>query len=305
VAPANQGMGPSGVLGQLGWVLGGGISLARGSMPAAGAVRPLYHYTLALYGGLALALYLLAARLVRPTRRWRLRWREWAGAAGLMVAFAGIVGGVFWATAGRYPSAGLGALPTPTPVPVAALSGVAPERVEVAVEERVVAPVPTPVPTELQPGKVSLDDADRSAIYAAVVRQLYEVDHTVDATPQWETVYLIETTDDSVGDPKQPQGEPVAISAEVRRKRVAALANMPARIEWLPDEEAMMDSAESLEGQAAVITLGNIHVQEDGGAMVAGSVYLGGLGSGGRTYTLWQVDGAWEISGDTGAVWFR
>jgi ABC-2 type transport system permease protein len=145
VAPANQGVGPSGVLGQLGWVLGGGISLASSSMPAAGAVRPLYHYTMALYGGLSLTLYLLAARLVRPTRRWRIRWREIAEAALLVLLFAGLVGGAFWLTAGRYPSAGLGLAATPTPAPVSVpIAPEAPERAEVVEQE--IAPVATPTP---------------------------------------------------------------------------------------------------------------------------------------------------------------
>jgi hypothetical protein len=152
VAPANQGMGPSGVLGQLGWLLGGGLSIARGSMPMAGAVRPLYHYTMALYGGLSLGLYLVATRLVRPTRRWWMRWREVAGAALLVLVFAGLVGGAFWLTAGRYPSSGLGrsAVPTPTPAPVPPPAAV--ERIEVV--ERA---VPTPAPTPGDDGKMTGD----------------------------------------------------------------------------------------------------------------------------------------------------
>lgn len=303
VAPANQGMGPSGVLGQLGWILGGGLSMARSSMPAAGAVRPLYHYTMALYGGLSVALYLVAVRLVRPTRRWRMRWREVVGAALLVLVLGGLVGGVFWLTAGRYTSAGLGLVATPPPEPFVVPAAVAVEQVQVA--ERVVAAVPTAVPAEGGPREASLQDGDRAAIYAAVVRQLYEVDHTFDAAPQWETIYVVETTDDGVGDPEQPQREPVAISTGVREQLAATLADLPARIEWLADREAVVDSQGAVEGQGAVITLGNIHVQEGGTAMVAGSVYMGALGSGGRTYTLQQADGVWEITGDTGVVWFK
>ncbi len=305
VAPANQGMGPSGVLGQLGWILGGGLSMARSSMPMTGAVRPLYHYTMALYGGLSLLLYLLAVRLVRPTRRWRMRWREVAGAGVLVAMFAGLVGGAFWLTARRYPSAGLGIMARPAPEPFAVPVAVDVERVEVV--ERAVAPVATPTPVPTEGSDQGLDDDDRAAIYAAVIHQLYDVDHTFDAPPQWETVYLVGVTDDSIGDPEQPQGEPAALPDTVREELRAALARqeLPARIEWLVDRETVVDSEGAIRDHGAVITLGNIHVQEDGVAMVAGSVYLGGMGSGGRTYTVEQVDDTWQVTGDTGVVWFR
>ena len=305
VAPANQGVGPSGVLGQLGWILGGGLSLASSSMPVAGAVRPLYHYTLALYGGLSLLLYLLSVRLVRPTRRWRVRRKEAAGAALLVLLFAGLVAGAFLLTARRYPSGGLSRAVVPTPEPITV-----PRPFAVAVEERAVAPVatPTPVPTQgAEASSQSLSVADRAAIYAAVVRQLYYVDHTFDVPPQWDTVYLVGVTDDSVGDPKLAQSEAAELPDAVRVELVAQLVaeELPARIEWVAGrEEVGLDSQGSVGDNGVIITLGNIHVQEDGSVTVAGSLYLGGLGAGGRTYTVGQVDGTWQVTGDTGVVWF-
>ena len=38
--------------------------------------RPLYHYTIPFYTLLSLILYMLSTRLVQPTRRWRMRWKE-------------------------------------------------------------------------------------------------------------------------------------------------------------------------------------------------------------------------------------
>jgi ABC-2 type transport system permease protein len=304
VAPANQGVGPSGVLGQLGWVLGGGLSLASSSMPVGGAARPVYHYTLALYGGLSLLLYLLTVRLVRPTRRWRMRWKEVAGAALLVLLFAGLVAGAFLVTARRYPSGGLSRATAPTPAPLTV-----PRAVEVRVEEREVAPVATPTPVLAEEAEVSsqsLSVGDRVAIYAAVVRQLYCVDHTSDVAPEWEAVYLVEVTDDSVGgDPNLARGEAMVLPDTLRAELVAQLAaDMPAAFTWVSArEEAPLDDQGSVEGNGVVITLGNIHVGGDGSVLVAGSLYFASLGARGRTYVVSQIEDCWQVTGDTGVQW--
>lgn len=304
VAPANQGVGPSGVLGQLGWVLGGGLSLASSSMPMGGAVRPLYHYTLALYGGLSLLLYLLTVRLVRATRRWRMRWKEVAGAALLVLLSAGVVAGAFLVTARRYPSGGLSRATAPTPERFTV-----PRAVEVRVEEREVALVatPTPVPTQgAEASTLALSVTDRAAIYAAVVRQLYYVDHTFDVPPQWDIVHLVEVTDDSVGDPELPRSEAAELPDAVRVELVAQLIaeDLPAQLDWVAQrDEVALDGDGSVRDNGVIITLGNIHAQEDGSVTVAGSLYFGRLGAGGRTYTVGQVDGSWQVTGDTGVAW--
>ena len=56
-------------------------------------------------------------------------------------------------------------------------------------------------------------------------------------------------------------------------------------------------------GGGAIITLGNIHLQEDGPALVSAQLYFAMLGATGKTYTLEKVDGSWQISGDTGVQW--
>ncbi len=76
---------------------------------------------------------------------------------------------------------------------------------------------PTPTPINLrkqkQPRSVKMD---RAEIYAAVVRQLYFVDHT-SATIRLtvETILLVTQTDDSVGDPNAPKSEPVILSKDL------------------------------------------------------------------------------------------
>jgi hypothetical protein len=64
-----------------------------------------------------------------------------------------------------------------------------------------------------------------------------------------------------------------------------------------------MDEQESVLDGGAVMTLGNIHLQEDGSVLVSASVYFGRLAAGGRTYVVEQVKDMWQVTGDTGAQW--
>jgi ABC-type transport system involved in multi-copper enzyme maturation permease subunit len=111
LTPSNA-QGSSSVLFEVGRLLGGGavsVGETKGLLP-----RPLFHYTLPAYGLISLVLYLLATRLVRPARRWRIRWREAAWALVALLALAGAVAVPFLVTAGRYEQS---TFPTPTPVP--------------------------------------------------------------------------------------------------------------------------------------------------------------------------------------------
>jgi len=140
LTPYTPGDGASGLFMSLGMILGGDLQALTGSGNTTAIPRPLYHYSLPLYGAVTLTLYLLATRLVRPTRRWRIRWKEALTALALYLLFGGAVALAFVSTTDRYEKASVLAVPTP-----------APQRV--VVERVVVAPVemprPVPVPTEL------------------------------------------------------------------------------------------------------------------------------------------------------------
>jgi hypothetical protein len=111
--------------------------------------RPLYHYTLPLYGLFSLGLYMFATRLVRPTRRWRIRRREALQAGAALLAFLLLVSVPYLATYNRYERKALHATPTPAPQFAPAMIGpVEPERM---IQQ--VAPVkpPRPMPTSTPP----------------------------------------------------------------------------------------------------------------------------------------------------------
>ena len=297
LTPAVPDNGAAGVFGGLGMVLAGNLSVLSGDQIK--LLRPLYHYTLALYGATTLILYLLATRLMQPAHRWRVSWKEALTVLALLLAFGLGVGLVFAASSDRYEKPDI--LPTPTPAPA-----IIREVVEVApppVPPPAVSPLPTPTPTH---APALLMEEDRVAIYAAVVRQLYTVDHTFgDQPPNFPVVYLVRTTDDSVGDPDAPRTGPSALPESVQTAIVAALDDLPAEFRWVddPDQVLRENNTDRVADGGAIVTLGNIHVQDDGSTLVSTKLFFAMLGAIGKTYVLEQADGVWLVTGDTGVQW--
>ena len=152
---------------------------------------------------------------------------------------------------------------------------------------------------------LSEDDQDRVDIYAAVIRQLYTVDHTFGEPPNFPVVYLIRATDDSVGDPDIPQTRSTLLSEPKQESIVAALDDLPVDFIWVDNRgEVPVDSSTgAIEGNGVIITVGNIHFQEDGTVLVSASIYIASLAAGGLTYIVEQIDNTWQITGDTGVRW--
>ena len=153
-------------------------------------------------------------------------------------------------------------------------------------------------------GKIT-DDQDKAAIYAAVVRQLYTVDHTFGEPPNFPIIYLVETTDDSVGDSDAPQTKSNLLLRSIQVAIAASLDDLPAEFVWVEkfNEVPLDDNTGTVEGNGAIITLGNVHFQEDGSAFVSASIYIANLAAGGLTYIAERIDGTWQVVGDTGVRW--
>jgi len=158
-----------------------------------------------------------------------------------------------------------------------------------------------PACDRLAPG---IGENDEAAIYAAVARQLYTVDHTFgDHPPNWPIVYLLRATDDRAGDwratPKSRQ-----LSESVQKDIVATLDDLPAEFVWIDDRSEVIDeSIMAVKGGGALVTLGNTYLQKDGSVEVPASIYFASLGAGGTTYVVKQVGGVWQITGRTGVSW--
>ena len=233
----------------------------------------------------------------------------------LLVTFGCAVTLAFIATADRYEKVGL--VPTPTPMPAM----VGPPAVvvrEVAVPVRAEpteTPTVTPTPSQPQQGisppppptpAAVISEVDQAAVYAAVIRQLYTVDHTFgDQPPNFPVVYLVRGTDDGVGDPNAPRTGTHVLQDSTQTAITAALVDLPAEFRWVEDADNVPREAQTgaVADGGAIITLGNVHLQEDGSALVSAQLYFAMLGATGKTYVLEQVDGVWQVTGDTGVQW--
>jgi ABC-type transport system involved in multi-copper enzyme maturation permease subunit len=102
------------------WMLGSPLSWIAGgqSISFTSIPRPLYHYSLPIYLGITLVLYLIAGRLVRPARRWQFDWAEAVFAVVLLVGFLGTISVGYAATSNRYENINIIAQPTATPAPI-------------------------------------------------------------------------------------------------------------------------------------------------------------------------------------------
>jgi ABC-2 type transport system permease protein len=290
------------------WLLGGNMQfLTGGTISQTGIPRPLYHYSLPLYGFITLVLYLLSSRLIRPTRRWSLHWKEALMMVALMSAFLGIVGLAFWSTSDRYesffnifrfPSTNGPSIMPPPPV---------------AVERELVVVAPPPVmdadsTTSSFTPIDQIDEADQEAIYAAVVRRIYEIDHQLSSSPpDFSVIYLVNETDDKVGDPVVPLEPSHRFTQEQKEKMQIALEDLQVEIRWVDKQSDEVfidiDSGELIGG--AVITLGNPHLYADGSILVSASLTVPGLGAVGKSHLVGLVGDDWVVVGDTGMEWRR
>ena len=303
--------------------------------------RPIYHYSLPLYLGMSLLLFMLTTRLVQPSRRWRMRRKELLTSLAVLLVFVAGVAAVFLATANRYEWALNGQPPAPTIGPVMvgpqfpgqagmpakevvvqavpAVSGQRSLSITIMPAKEVVVQAvpadqstpestgPTPEPSALPAELQSAPDIEtQMVIYAAVVRQLYEVDHTFgDQAPNFPLVYLVQQTDDRIGDPNITQSDPVVLEEKIQAGIIDSLASLPAEIRWVASFEDVPKDPKSGEvgGKGAAIRLGNIHEQADGTVQVSASLYFSSMGATGKTYVLVNDNGVWKIIGTTGVEW--
>lgn len=144
---------------------------------------------------------------------------------------------------------------------------------------------------------------DETGILTAVIRQVYTVDDTFGGQGNFTTVYLLAVDDAETGAiPYNSKAR--SVPAPVQQGILAALTDLSSQFKWIASAgEAPRDEENIVQGNGAIITIGNIHVQDDGTVHIAASIYVGMLAAGGQTYVLERHDGAWKITGTTGMSW--
>ena len=150
-----------------------------------------------------------------------------------------------------------------------------------------------------------LSEADHAAIYAAVIRRIYLQDDTFGGTLRPPVLYVVRATDDGVGDPDAERAASVRLSEAAQSQIGEALADLPTQITWVDDraDVALDPTTGAVMGRGAIVTLGNIHLQEDGSVHVSGSIYVAALAAGGQTHVVERVGRTWQVTGHTGSVW--
>ena len=153
IAPSTSLGNPSmSLVGGLSMLLGGnlGTMISTDSIP-----RPLYHYTLPLYGLITLALYLLASRLIRPARRWQIKAKELLIGLTLILILLGSAAIAFSTTTDRYESISIFSAPTPfPPMPFEPMMG------QVAFEQSVI--------------ELPISDKEAISAYSSVLQAIYD-----------------------------------------------------------------------------------------------------------------------------------
>ena len=147
---------------------------------------------------------------------------------------------------------------------------------------------------------------DEAAIYSAVIRQLATVDDTFGGNLDPKTVYVIEKTDDSAGNPiGDPQSDNHVIAETMQSEITSLLSNLAIEIVWIDkfEDAEFEESGFEVKRRGAIITLGKVYLQANGSVQIAGSIYIADLAAGGTTYILDRVDDAWEITGRAGGSW--
>lgn len=287
------------------YILSGVFNMGIAPISKTGIPRPLYHYSIPFYALLSLILYLFAMRLVQPTRRWRLRAKEVLLGVGVLLVAGGMVVGLFLMTANRYELAE----PQPGSEPGLTQPGMGPgvviQQAVPAVPQPVDAAGSSAVATKEAASGGNLTEEAQGQIYAAVARQLFTKDNSFDGkTPQWEGLYLVRLTDDKVGDANGPQSDALLLSSAVIESANKQLNDLNVKVMWIDgDSQAPKDPQTGVldGGHSAMITFGNIHMNKDGSVQVAASLYFGSTGGTGRTYTLENKNGVWEITGSSGS----
>lgn len=172
-------------------------------------------------------------------------------------------------------------------------------------DQAVVASEPTSAPPTATPE--AAEPSTEAAIYAAVIRQIYTVDHTFgDNPPNWPHLYVLDATDDTVAGTGEEDGNSQQLAGDVQQSISEQLADLPAELRWISswDEVPIDDSNGEIDGgEGVIVTLGNIYEQEDGSVHVPAGLHCGGLCAAGMTYVLEETGSGWMVTGFTGPMW--
>jgi len=122
------------------WIMGS-QEISMTSIP-----RPLYHYSLPIYGAIILTLYLITTRLVMPSRRWKIHWTEGLIALVILMGYSGVVLAAYAGTTNRYENISISPPAESQPIQPLPPNNMVPPNPTQSPEKDTPPPVETPTP---------------------------------------------------------------------------------------------------------------------------------------------------------------
>jgi hypothetical protein len=147
-------------------------------------------------------------------------------------------------------------------------------------------------------------EKDQITIYSATIRRFLTVEYI---SHNFTNIYILKTPDDRPSDYKLYENKNYIVSnplsGEVQTSLLEALTGLKPKFTWVDNRDQVPMLNEKIAENGAILTIGNINLQPDGSLQVMVDLYFGDLGSYGLIYILKNVDGSWQIQGDTGPRW--
>jgi len=272
---------PSTSLGNSSLSMIGGLSMLMagniGFISTESIPRPLYHYTLPLYGLLTIVFYLLSTRLIRPARRWRIRVKELLVGLVILLGFIGAVALAFASSSDRYENVSIFSAPTPF----------APVQVDSFVQQAV-AVNPT--------GTLAVSDEEAITAFSAVIRSLHDQGYLTTDIPVYisRTIYLDPAQPDAFAEDAfiLPENIVEGISVSLDDAETTKTIWLDDFFAYPPEEET--DSA--FEG-GALILWGYPNPLKTSVLQIQTSIYTENEPQQSFTIDLSDANGSWEVIG--------
>jgi hypothetical protein len=162
-----------------------------------------------------------------------------------------------------------------------------------------------------EPGKLP-DESDQAGIYAALIKYLYTHEEANgEPVQKFNTIYIIRSTDDRVGDPSLANLGPNILGEKVQEQVIQMLADNESkgtpRIEWMdwPEDAKSPWDIKTTRKDEAIVLFGNILLQGESGSWLASSGIFTTQGASGGSYYLTQESGEWQVKENKGVRWTR
>jgi len=146
------------------------------------------------------------------------------------------------------------------------------------------------------------ENIDDAQIYAAAIREIHSFARSSDL------VYLVTTTEDLVN-ADTPTAPSQKVPAELQEAITAKLAGERYELIWIeafddapigPTNPKIAEGWHIAEGDGIIITLGNIHPQDDGSVQLSFWMTCADVCGVGKTYVLNEYSNNWHVTGSVG-----